>query len=61
MKTSTIYFALIYALVFIAASAGSIYHGVEASEHFYTVIGILNFVFGCFGAYKIWRSENPKK
>ena len=60
MKTSSIYLALVYVLVIIATSAGSIYHGVEASEHFYTVMGVLNFIFGCVGAYKIWRSENPK-
>lgn len=61
MKTSTIYLALVYVLTIIASSVGSVYHGIEASEHFFTVIGILNFGFGCFGAYKMWRSENPIK
>lgn len=61
MKNITIYFALVYALVFIAASAGCITHGVNNAEPFFTVIGILNFVFGCYGAYKVWRSENPKQ
>ena len=61
MKTSSVYLALVYVLTFVAASAGSIYHGIETSEHFYTIIGVMNLIFGGWGAYKIWRSENPKK
>lgn len=61
MKTATIYVALVYVLVIIATSAGCITHGINNAEHFFTVMGVLNLIFGGWGAYKIWRSENPKK
>lgn len=60
MKTSTIYLALVYVLTFIASSVGSIYHGIDNTEHFFTVMGVMNLIFGGWGAYKMWRSENPK-
>lgn len=61
MKTSTIYLALVYVLTIIAASAGCITHGVGNAEPFFVVIGVLNLIFGGWGAYRIWRSENPIK
>ena len=57
----TFYAVLVYVLVFVAASAGSITHGFDNSEHFFTVVGILNLIFGGWSAYKVWRSENPKQ
>lgn len=60
MKTSSIYIALVYALVFLTTSVGSIYHGINNSEPFFLVMGVLNLLFGGYGLYKIWRSENPK-
>lgn len=62
MKDSIkIYATVLYALVFIAASAGAITHGFDNGEHFFTVMGVLNLIFGGWAAYKVWRGENPKK
>lgn len=61
MKIYMPYVALVYVLVIIAASAGAITHGFDNGEHFFTVMGFLNLAFGGYGAYRIWRSENPKE
>ena len=61
MKTITMYLVLIYAMVIVATSAGAIQYGFDASEHFYTVMGALNLVFGGYGIYRAWRKENPKE
>lgn len=56
----TTYAMLIYVVTFIACSAGAIQHGFDANEHFFAVMGVMNLIFGGWGAYKMWRSENPK-
>lgn len=56
----TTYAMLVYVLVFIMASAGAIYHGINESEHIFTVAGVLNLIFGGWTAYKVWRNDNPK-
>lgn len=56
----TTYAMLVYVLVFIMASVGAIYHGINASEHIFTVAGVLNLIFGGWTAYKVWRNDNPK-
>lgn len=61
MKTMTMYLVLIYAMVVVATSAGAIQHGFDASEHFFTVMGVLNLAFGGYAVYKAWRKENPKE
>lgn len=60
MKAITMYLVLIYALVIVATSAGAIQYGFDSTEHFYTVVGVLNLVFGGYAIYKAWRKENPK-
>lgn len=57
----TTYAMLIYVVTFIACSAGSIQHGFDANEHFFTVVGGLNLIFGGWAAYKVWRVDNPKQ
>lgn len=61
MGTFKFYAVLIYVLVFIATSAASITHGVNNAEYFFVVMGILNLIAGGWGAYNVWRSENPKR
>lgn len=57
MKLITPYATLIYVAIVIIATAGSIYHGIEASEHIFTVAGVLNFIFGAWTTYNVWRKE----
>lgn len=56
-----LYATVLYALVFIAASAGAITHGFDNGEHFFTVMGVLNLIFGGWATYKVVKSENPQK
>ena len=55
------YALLVYALVVVATSAGAINYACQNSEHFYTAMGVMNILIGCYSAYKVWRSENPKE
>ncbi len=56
----TTYAMLLYVVAFVICSAGAINHGINAHEHIYTVAGVLNFIFGGWTAYKVWRLDNPK-
>jgi hypothetical protein len=55
-----LYATVLYALVFIAASAGAITHGFDNGEHFFTVMGVLNLICGGYAIYKVIKSEQPK-
>lgn len=56
-----IYATVLYALVFIAASAGAITHGFDNGEHFFTVMGVLNLIFGGWATCKVVKDENSRK
>ena len=50
--TLRLFAMLVYVVVTIIASVGAINYGVDSAEHIYTIVGVINFLFGGYNAFK---------
>ena len=50
--TLRLFAMLVYVVVTIIASVGAINYGSDSAEHIYIIVGVINFLFGGYNAFK---------